>query len=204
MRSRRFWIPCWVLIAIMPGAVSIACAQAPRATLNRYCIGCHNSKLKTAGLALDAAAVSAATPSTHPEVWEKVIRRLRVRSMPPAGLPRPDEATYKAVIRTLATSLDKAAAAHPNPGRTATFRRLNRSEYHNAIRDLLALDVDTSSLLPADDSSYGFDNVTVGELSPTLLERYVSAARKISRLALGSPIKSPDGGVVSLPPDLTQ
>src|SRR6185437_15004570 len=105
-------------------------AQAPRATLDRYCIGCHNSKFKTAGLALDATAVSVDTPAAHPEIWEKVIRRLHVRSMPPAGLPRPDETTYTAVIRVLETSLDKAAAAHPNPGRTATFRRLTRTEYH--------------------------------------------------------------------------
>jgi len=124
--------------------------------------------------------------------------------MPPAGLPRPDQAGYNALITALETSLDTAAAAHPNPGRTAALRRLNRTEYHNAIRDLLALEVDTAPLLPSDDASYGFDNVTVGELSPTLLERYVAAARKISRLALGSSIKSPGGDTVNLPPDLTQ
>src|SRR5262249_57322483 len=100
--------------------------------------------------------------------------------------------------------LDSAAAAQPNPGRTDTFRRLNRAEYHNAIRDLLSLDVDVNALLPSDDASHGFDNVTVGTLSPTLLERYVDAARKISRLALGSPIRSPGGDTVTLPPDLTQ
>ncbi len=132
------------------------------------------------------------------------MRRLRVRSMPPAGLPRPDERTYQALIASLEGQLDRAAAAHPNPGRTDTFRRLNRTEYRNAVRDLLALDVDVASMLPADDASYGFDNVTVGGLSPTLLERYVSAARKISRLAIGSPVKSPGGDTVNLPPDLTQ
>ncbi len=124
--------------------------------------------------------------------------------MPPAGLPRPDEKTYAAVIASLEHSLDQAAAAHPNPGRTDTFRRLNRTEYKNAIRDLLSLDVDVAQMLPADDASFGFDNVTVGNLSPTLLERYVSTARKISRLALGSPLKSPNGDTVNLPPDLTQ
>src|SRR5437016_3955435 len=124
--------------------------------------------------------------------------------MPPAGLPRPDERTYDAVVTSLATSLDKAAAAHPNPGRTDTFRRLNRTEYQNAIRDLLAVDVDVTPLLPSDDSSHGFDNVTVGDLSPTLLERYLSAARKISRLAVGSPLRSPGGDTITLPPDLTQ
>src|SRR4029077_8642700 len=112
-------------------------------------------------------------------VWEKVLRKIRARQMPPIGMPRPDEPTYDAAIASLETSLDGAGAANPDPGRTETLRRLNRTEYQNAIRDLLALDVDVASLLPADDSSYGFDNVTVGDLSPTLLDRYVSAAEKI-------------------------
>ena len=124
--------------------------------------------------------------------------------MPPVGKERPDDATYDAVIASLETSLDRAAAANPNPGRTATFRRLTRTEYQNAIRDLLALDVDVASLLPADESSYGFDNVTVGDLSPTLLDRYVSAAEKISRLAVGRPSRSPGGDTIRIPPDLTQ
>ena len=132
--------------------------------------------------------------SRHPDVWEKVVRKLRARQMPPVGQKdRPDDATYDAVIAYLETSLDRAAAAHPNPGRTATIRRLTRTEYQNAIRDLLALDVDVASLLPADESSYGFDNVTVGDLSPTLLDRYISAAEKISRLAVGRPSRSPGG-----------
>jgi hypothetical protein len=202
MKGWRDWIPCCVLTGLLVGACGSASAQQPRATLDRYCTGCHNSKLKTGGLALDDAA--AGEPAAHPEIWEKVVRRLRVRSMPPAGLPRPDDATYRALISELETSLDRAAALHPNPGRTDTFRRLNRTEYQNAIRDLLALDIDAAPLLPSDDASYGFDNVTVGELSPTLLERYVSAARKISRLALGSPTKSPGGETINLPPDLTQ
>ncbi|MBC7928180.1 MAG: DUF1592 domain-containing protein, partial [Bryobacteraceae bacterium] len=136
--------------------------------------------------------------------WEKVARKLQTRSMPPAGLPRPDERTYSSLLATLESSLDKAAAANVNPGRTDTFRRLNRTEYRNAIRDLLGIEVDVTSLLPADESSHGFDNVTVGDLSPTLLERYLSAARKISRLAVGSPGRSPGGDTVTLPPDLTQ
>jgi mono/diheme cytochrome c family protein len=186
----------------MAGAPLSADAQDARATLDRYCTGCHNSRLKTGGLVLEGAAAD--NPGAHPEIWEKVVRRLRVRSMPPAGLPRPDDITYNALISGLETSLDRAAAAHPNPGRTDTFRRLNRTEYRNAVRDLLALEVDVDHLLPSDDASYGFDNVTVGQLSPTLLESYVSAARKISRLALGSPAKSPGGETVNLPPDLTQ
>src|SRR4030095_14317417 len=104
--------------------------------------------------------------------------------MPPVGEERPDEATYDAVIKSLETSLDRAAVAHPDPGRTATIRRLTRTEYQNAVRDLLAVDIDVTPLLPADESSYGFDNVTVGDLSPTLLDRYVSAAEKISRVAV--------------------
>jgi len=124
--------------------------------------------------------------------------------MPPVGLPRPDESTYESVVSSLESSLDRIAAAKPDPGRTDTFRRLNRTEYHNAIRDLLALDIDVSSLLPSDDSSHGFDNVTVGELSPTLLERYLSAAQKISRLAIGGAARAPGGDTIELPADLTQ
>src|SRR5204863_6765890 len=152
--------------------------------------------------ALDSADVD--NPAAKPEVWEKVVRKLRGRMMPPPGRPRPDEATYDALLTNLEKALDRAAAANPNPGRTDTFRRLNRTEYQNSLRDLLALDVDVSALLPADESSYGFDNVTVGDLSPTLLERYLSAAEKVSRLAVGIPGRSPGGDTVYLPPDLTQ
>src|SRR4029079_4687979 len=106
----------------------------------------------------------------NPEIWEKVVRKLRGRMMPPPGRPRPDEKTYDDVVASLEKSLDRAAAANPNPGRTATFHRLNRTEYQNAIRDLLALDVDVKSLLPKDDASFGFDNVGVGGVSPNLLE----------------------------------
>jgi mono/diheme cytochrome c family protein len=179
-----------------------ALAPAEKATLDRYCLDCHNEKVKTAGLALDTLAV--ARPGDHAEAWEKVVRKLRGRMMPPAGRPRPDEAGYDSVISYLETSLDRAAADHPNPGRTDTFRRLNRTEYHNAVRDLLDLDVDTSALLPKDDASHGFDNVGVGELSPTLLERYLAAAQKVSRLAVGRPLPSPGSYVVVLPSDLTQ
>lgn len=132
------------------------------------------------------------------------MRRLRARSMPPTGLPRPNESTYQATVAALESTLDQAAAARPNPGRTDTFRRLNRTEYQNAIRDLLALDVDLAAMLPADDASHGFDNVTVGDLSPTLLERYLNAAKKITRLAVGLPGRSPGGETFQLPPDLTQ
>jgi hypothetical protein len=173
-----------------------------KAVLDRYCLGCHNETAKTAGLALDSLGVE--RPGDHADAWEKVVRKLRGRMMPPAGRPRPDEAGYDSVITYLETALDRAAAGHPNPGRTDTFRRLNRTEYHNAIRDLLDLDIDASALLPKDDASHGFDNVGVGELSPTLLERYLAAAQKVSRLAVGRPLPSPGSYIVVLPSDLTQ
>ncbi len=177
--------------------------QPPQKSLtDRYCISCHSEKTKAGGLVLSTIAGQPAT--AHSDAWEKVIRRLRARSMPPAGLPRPDEAGYTAAIASLESALDRQYAAKPNPGRTDTFRRLNRTEYHNSIRDLLALDIDVTTLLPGDDSSHGFDNITVGELSPTLLERYLAAAQKISRLALGSPVKAVGGETILLPPDLTQ
>jgi mono/diheme cytochrome c family protein len=173
------------------------------ALVDEYCTTCHDADEQKGGLALDSAGLQ--DVSQHPEVWEKVVRKLRARQMPPVGKKdRPDEATYDAVIAYLEASLDRAAAAHPNPGRTSTLRRLTRTEYQNAIRDLLALDIDAASLLPADESSYGFDNVTVGDLSPTLLDRYVSAAEKISRLALGRAGRSPGGDTVRIQPDLTQ
>lgn len=173
-----------------------------RALVEKYCIFCHNDQLKTGGLSLNT--ISAHDPVENGDVWEKVITKLQHRYMPPVGLPRPDEATYKAAITSLETSLDRQAVEKPDPGRTDTFRRLNRTEYHNAIRDLLDLDVDVSSLLPKDETSQGFDNITVADLSPTLLERYLAAARKISRLAVGSPVPSPGGDTILIPPDLTQ
>ena len=197
-----------IAMLCLPGAiVRVARSQSPpdpsvSTVVKRYCIGCHNSKVKAGNLLLDS--ILTAPVEQHSEQWEKVVRKLRVRHMPPIGLPRPDERTYDAVVASLAAQLDAAAAAHPNPGRTDTFRRLNRTEYHNAIRDLLALDVDVTSILPADDAGYGFDNVTVGNLSPTLLEGYLQAAQRISSLALGVVGKSPGGDVETLPPDLTQ
>ena len=135
-----------------------------RLLVDQYCISCHNDSLKTAALALDV--VSAHPVEENAEIWEKVVRKLRARQMPPAGLPRPDETTYEAAVSSLEASLDSAALAQTNPGRTDTLRRLTRTEYQNVIRDLLALEVDLSSLLPRDESSQGFDNITVTDLSP--------------------------------------
>ena len=172
------------------------------ALVDEYCLSCHDADHEKGGLVLETLLPD--DVARHPEAWEKVIRKLRARQMPPVGKRRPDDGTYDAVIASLETALDRAAAAHPNPGRTATLRRLTRTEYRNAVRDLLALDVDVAALLPADEASYGFDNVTVGDLSPTLLDRYVSAAEKISRLAVGRPTRSPGGDTIRIPADLTQ
>lgn len=200
-----------MLVALIAGSIGAGGEQAhpdspaappERTSLERYCLGCHNTRRKTAGLALDV--MQPGNAGEHADAWEKVVRKLRTRSMPPGGMPRPDERSYEALIAKLESSLDQAATKNLNPGRTDTFRRLNRTEYQNAIRDLLAVEVDVSSLLPGDESSHGFDNITQGDLSPTLLERYLAAARKVSRLALGRPVRSPGGDTVTLPPDMTQ
>ena len=184
------------------GGPVVAQDSPHRALVTDYCLGCHNDRTRTGGLGLDA--ISQAPLEAHPEVWEKVVRKLRARQMPPAGGRRPNEAEYGSVLSWLEGVLDSAGMAELNPGRTDTFRRLNRSEYHNAIRDLLHLEVDVSALLPSDSSSFGFDNVTVGNLSPTLLERYVTSAEKVSRLAVGRPGLGPGGTTVRTRPDLTQ
>jgi mono/diheme cytochrome c family protein len=155
----------------------------PQALLNQYCIGCHNSRAQTGGLALDTVPLDRV--EANAEIWEKVIRKVRAGLMPPAGRPRPARATLDAFAGALETAIDRAAATAAYPGRVP-LHRMNRAEYANAIRDLLALEVDASTLLPADNSSHGFDNIAdVLGVSPSLLERYVSAAAKISRLAVG-------------------
>jgi len=169
----------------VPASQPAPAAAAHEAVLDRYCVTCHNQRTKASDLALDT--VDIARPSANAQVWEDVVRKLRTRSMPPQGMPRPDEATYVAMTTFLETELDRASAASPNPGRPL-IRRLNRSEYANAVRDLLVLDVDVSSLLPADDSAFGFDNVSdMLGTSPALLERYLVAADRVSALAVGAP-----------------
>ena len=168
-------------------------AVTPRAVLDRYCVTCHSDRLRTGGLSLDAGAVDAADASRHADVWEKVITKLRTGAMPPPGRPRPDEATYDALASRLESDIDRAAAARPNPGRTSTVHRLNRTEYRNVIRDLFALDLDVTPLLPGDETSdTGFDNnADVLSISTAQLERYLSAARTITRLATGLPPTGP-------------
>jgi mono/diheme cytochrome c family protein len=184
-----------------PTASQSAAASPDRAVLDQYCIGCHNDRVRSGGTSL---TTSPSSVGDRPELWEAVVRKLRARAMPPAGARRPDEATYERLVSSLEASLDADAATHPNPGRTDTFRRLTRTEYQNAIRDLLALDVDVADLLPKDDASFGFDNVGAVGFSPTLIERYLSAAQKITQLAVGAPVPSPGSRVVILPVDLTQ
>ena len=176
--------------------------SSQRQFLDRYCAACHSDQLKSGGMSLAQADLS--KPGAHPELWEKVVRKLHTGVMPPPNMPQPPEADRRAILTWLETSLDAASAAKPDPGRTETLRRLNRTEYQNAIRDLLALDIDAASLLPADESGHGFDNVNVGDLSPTLLNRYISAAQKISRLAVGTTQSSLQDDTISLPGDLTQ
>jgi hypothetical protein len=170
------------------GYAQTATPASQRTLLDKYCVTCHSEKLRTGGMTLEK--IDTANVPAGAETWEKVVRKLRAGSMPPPGMPRPDQAAAEGFVASLETSLDRAALARPNPGR-ATVHRLNRTEYANAVRDLLALDIDAASLLPADDENYGFDNIAdVLKMSPALMERYLAASRKVSRLA-GAILRSP-------------
>ena len=188
------------VIAIRTAGLAIFCAavfgfQAPapkasaspaRELANNYCVSCHNQKLKTANLMLDA--LDAEHPSNAAESWEKVIVKLRSRAMPPPGTRRPDNATYDAVAGWLESEIDRAAAAHVNPGRSASLHRLNRAEYANAVRDLIAVEVDAQAMLPPDEQAFGFENNAEAlSMQPALLDRYVTAAAAIARRAVGDP-----------------
>ncbi|HEX7449844.1 MAG TPA: DUF1587 domain-containing protein, partial [Pirellulales bacterium] len=170
--------------------------------LESHCAACHDRETNSGNLAL--AELDRDHIARNAEAWEKVIRQLTTRQMPPNDSPRPTESDYDAAIAYLESALDAAAQHEPHPGRTATFRRLNRTEYQNTIRDLLALDIDASAWLPADELSHGFDNITVTDLSPSLLSRYLSAAQKISRLAIGAAQQAPDGETFRVRADVTQ
>ena len=165
--------------------------QTAEAVVNNYCLDCHNAQMKTGGVVLDAAALG--QPSVNAELWERVIRQLRAQSMPPIGNPRPEAADYGKFRGYLETELDRAAVVRPNPGELPNLHRLTRTEYKNAIRDILGLDnlpreMDYTLLLPADNSSSGFDNIAdLLYISPATMERYLDAATKISRLAVGDP-----------------
>ena len=207
-------------IALMAGGLQAAGPQAQSATaaasrspqrtlFNRYCLTCHNQTQSARGTVpvafehLDLANIGAGA-----QIWEQVVRKMRAGVMPPAGRPRPDVPASEGFVSWLETELDAAAVARPNPGRIEAFHRLNRAEYRNAVRDLLHLDIDASDVsawLPADDASYGFDNIAaVLRFSPTLMERYLVAAKQVSRLAVGMPPAFPNFDVFRLADDLPQ
>ncbi|HEY2382167.1 MAG TPA: DUF1592 domain-containing protein [Terriglobia bacterium] len=183
-----------MLQSILIAAFAILPQQAPQppaAVFTKYCLTCHNERLKTAGLVIDPGSLN--NVGANAEVWEKVVRKLRSNTMPPSGAPRPDPATYNSTASFLETELDRAAASKPNPGKLPLLHRLSRTEYQNAIRDLFALDalpkeMDFDLLLPEDNASSGFDNIAdLLFVSPSTMERYLGAAEKISRLAVGDP-----------------
>ena len=196
-RWRCFWMSSGAgAVCLVAASAAGAAAQDPagavdaadvRSMLDQYCVACHNDRLRTAELSL--AGVDAEHPEADPELWEKVVAKLRAASMPPPGRRRPDPATYTAVAAHLEGALDSAWSADPNPGRGSAVHRINRTEYANAVRDLLALDVDVSDLLPGDETADGsFDNFAdVLTISRAHLERYLSVARQVTRLAVGLP-----------------
>ncbi|MBM3855225.1 MAG: DUF1592 domain-containing protein, partial [Verrucomicrobia bacterium] len=196
---------CFLAVALVPPAAAaapVAGDQAVAQLVRGYCLDCHDSAVKKGGLSFEE--LDFGRFERNAKTWEAVVRKLHHRQMPPAGEARPTEDAYRGTVEFLAASLDRVAAAAPDPGRTDTLRRLNRTEYQNAIRDLLALEIDATALLPNDEPSHGFDNVLVGNLSPTLLDRYVSAAQTVARLAIGAPRKVPGGETIRLKPDITQ
>jgi mono/diheme cytochrome c family protein len=207
---RKSAILAGVCVVAVSLAVTFSLGAAPpepaaateRALLDEYCVVCHNQQMKTGGLMLDKMDLAHIPEGA--ETWEKAIRKLRGGMMPPQGNPRPDAAELDGLIHYLESSLDRAAAAKPNPGR-APLHRLNRTEYGNAVRDLLGIDVDVASLLPADDESDGFDNIAdVLKVSPSLLEQYLTASEKVSSLAVGDPSTTPISRLYQVPPDLPQ
>ncbi len=178
-----------VLALLLCGTLHAAAPEDARALLDRYCVGCHNTKSKTGGLTLEGGDLTD-VPS-YAAIWEKVIQKLRANAMPPPGLPRPNASDQQALRRWLESSIDRAGETKPNPGRTITHR-LNRTEYANSVRDLIGIEIDGAAFLPPDDSGFGFDNIgDVLSVSPMLAERYLSAARKISRAAVGDPAIRP-------------
>ena len=189
----------WVLATPIPN-------EAHETLLQQYCITCHNERLSSRGtVPLELETATLTDVSANAELWEKVIRKLRTGSMPPLGRPRPDAAVSDGFASWLENEIDRVAAVQPNPGRTEPLHRLNRTEYQNAVRDLLSLQIDAATLVPADDQSYGFDNIAgVLKVSPTLLERYMSAARQISRLAVGASEMAPAGETFRVVSDLSQ
>jgi mono/diheme cytochrome c family protein len=185
-------------------AAAVSTPEAARVVVDRYCVGCHSDRAKQGGLSLQSLDFS--KPAVEAASLEKVLKKLRVGAMPPAGMPRPDAAMYASMIGWIEGQLDRAAAVHPNPGRTDSLHRLNRAEYQNAIRDLLDIEgLNFSTLLPGDDASYGFDNIAGAlGISPTHLDQYLNAAREVSRYAVGDVSLPPSGETQITRPDLSQ
>jgi mono/diheme cytochrome c family protein len=185
-----------------PATAATAAAGSPQALLDRYCLTCHNERVKAGALVFTQLDV--ANVSRDPQMWEKVVRKLRTGMMPPSGAPRPDRSALDGLATGIETALDRAAAASPNPG-APVLHRLNRAEYANVVRELLELPVDAASLLPGDDSSEGFDNMaSVLGVSPALMQAYVSSAARISRLAVGDPTTSPSITTYTAPRGFSQ
>ena len=204
--TSRWSVGVLIGVATFAWSTEFAYAAPPESehtkTVQTHCVRCHNDRALTGNLSLEGLDPN--DVSGHAEVWEKVVRKLRAGAMPPVGVARPDDTVYNSLLAHLETELDQLADQHPDPGRTETFRRLNRTEYQNAIRDLLALEIDVTALLPRDDSAFGFDNVNSSGLSPTLMERYLTAAQKTSQLAVGSRTPAAGSRVVVVPADRTQ
>jgi len=191
------------IVAVLASLPTSAPEDPPwRREIAASCIDCHGGEKPKGDLDLDSLLKD--EPSLHAAAWEKVVRRLHTRQMPPAGKHRPAEEAYGTMISGLERALDAAAEKAPDPGTPDTIRRLTRLEYQNAIRDLLALEIDAAALLPPDESSHGFDSATTGTLSPALLDRSLAAAQKISRLAVGGVGRTPGGDTFRVAPDLTQ
>ena len=203
--------PVLVGVAFTTCSVSVYPQQAPdpadggsrQELVTRYCVTCHNDRAKAGGLSLDGMSVAGV--AEHPRVWETVVQKIRGDLMPPPGRPRPERAAARDLVTYLEASLDRAAEERPDPGRTEALHRLNRAEYRNAVRDLLSLDIDVSAMLPADDVSYGFDNIAgVQRMSPTLMERYLAAAQKIGSVAVGASPRAASTETFLVPPELQQ
>jgi len=187
---RKTLIACVVLLGYVEASAQTTPATPAREFVTNYCVTCHNDRLKTGNLTLESADANQVFNAA--QTWEKVIVKLRSRSMPPPGIRRPDNAAYDTAAAWLETELDRAAAAHPNPGRPADLHRLNRTEYANAVRDLIGVEVEAPSMLPPDEQAHGFDtNADALLIAPALLDRYLNAAAKIARLAIGDPTIRP-------------
>ena len=201
-RQHRRFFDCGLFGVFVSLCLCVSAYAQDRAFLDQYCITCHNERAKVGGLALDK--LDLARPGDNAETWEKVLVKLRGGMMPPSGARRPERPVIETFAANLETAIDSAAAAKPNPGSTA-LHRLNRTEYANAIRDLLGLPIDATTLLPPDDAAEGFDNVAdVLGVSPLLIQGYVAAAAKISRIAIGNPEMSADKATYRIPRGLSQ